>query len=81
MPNADPEAAAREYATLLLKLHQLDPRGENESAELDAICDQMDGPSRRQGVAMAPDENVRWAEQGKAALASGDPDANLQHLR
>jgi hypothetical protein len=104
MPNADPEAAAREYAALLLKLHHLDPRGENESPELDAICDQMDVPWRRlgsrerkrvkglsqdlyaladgrQGVAMAPDEHASWAEQGKAALASDDPDANLEHLR
>jgi hypothetical protein len=28
----------REYALLLLRQHELDPRGENESAELNAIC-------------------------------------------
>ena len=34
----------REYANLLLKQHELDPRGDRDVPELDAICEAMDGP-------------------------------------
>lgn len=33
---------AREYARLLLKQHELDPRGDADSPEIDAICEAMD---------------------------------------
>ena len=38
---------AREYARLLLKQHELDPRGGADSPELDAICEAMDVPWTR----------------------------------
>jgi tetratricopeptide (TPR) repeat protein len=36
--------AFREYAALLLRQHELDPRGDMDSPELDAICEAMDAP-------------------------------------
>ena len=41
-PVVKSKEAAQEYARLLVKIHELDPRGENESAELDALCDELD---------------------------------------
>ncbi len=43
-PVTEPKEAAQEYARLLVKMHELDPRGENESPELDALCDQAGWP-------------------------------------
>src|ERR1035441_1808353 len=39
--------AAREYADLLLRLHDLDPHGEKDGPELVAISDAMDAPWQR----------------------------------
>lgn len=98
------EPAALEYARLLLKQHELDPRGEKNLPELDVICDQMDGPwtrmsgrerkrlkglsqdlyalaDGRKGIPMSAEEHRQWAESGRAALGSKDPDAHLAHLR
>jgi tetratricopeptide (TPR) repeat protein len=44
---SDPQDAASEYADLLLRQNELDPRGDTESAELTAICEAMDAPWSR----------------------------------
>ncbi len=41
------DGAALEYSRLLLELHERDPKGEVDSAALDAICDRMEGPWSR----------------------------------
>lgn len=43
-PPNTPESPAEEYARLLGKLHELITQGEGDSAEADAIRDEMDGP-------------------------------------
>ncbi len=42
-----PDDPAREYARCLLRLHELDPRGEHDIPEADVICDVMDVAWRR----------------------------------
>jgi hypothetical protein len=87
-----------------LRLHELDPRGDTESAESSVVCEQMDaawqsmsGIERRRmqglsedlygladhraGARMSPDERKHWSETGKIAVAGGDDDAQLAHLR
>lgn len=40
--NLQPQEAARQYARCLLRLHDLDPRGEQDLPECDSICGEMD---------------------------------------
>jgi tetratricopeptide (TPR) repeat protein len=65
----------REYAMLLLRYHALDPRGQNESPELNAICDAMDSSWRRM------DRTQRQRVEGLSidlyALADGRQGTNL----
>lgn len=60
---------AQEYVRLLLKLHELDPRGDLESEHLDSICEQMDRP----WVQMSGKDRVRGKglSQDLYALADG----------
>jgi tetratricopeptide (TPR) repeat protein len=64
-----PDEAVIEYARLLLRLHELDPQGKNESPELDAICEQLGGPWSRMGGRER--QRVKGLSQDLYALADG----------
>jgi hypothetical protein len=68
-PVEKPKAAVQEYARLLVKIHELDPRGENESPELDALCDQLDG--YWSGMTGVERNRVRELSKDLYALADG----------
>jgi hypothetical protein len=69
MPVTLKPEAVNEYARLLLRMHELDPQGKNESPELDAICDQLEGPwSKMNGRER---QRVKGLSQDLYALADG----------
>ena len=69
------QQGAREYARLLLKLHELDPRGEVESEQLDSICDQMDLPWLR--LTGHERRRVKGLSEDLYALADGRQAINM----
>jgi len=66
----------REYARLLLRYHELDPRGESESPEVNAICEAMDSPWQRMDRTQR--QRMRGLSQDLYALADGRQGAHLQ---
>lgn len=66
----------REYARLLLQYHELDPRGENESPALNAICEAMDWPWQRMDRTQR--QRMRGLSQDLYALADGRQGTHLQ---
>jgi hypothetical protein len=71
----EPDEAVRYYARLLLRLHELDPRGKEEAAELDDICDRMEGPwSRLNGLER---KRMKGLSQDLYALADGRQGATM----
>src|SRR5947209_4256607 len=64
-----PDDAVQEYAHLLLQLHKLDPLGDKDFPELDAINEQMDSPwSRMNG---REQKRLSGLSQDLYALADG----------
>lgn len=70
----DTEAAYKEYAGLLIQLHQLMKRGVDETAEGDALRDQMDAPWHR--MTTAQQQRVRGLS---ADLYTLEPDSPIVH--
>jgi hypothetical protein len=68
-PVEQPKAAAQEYARLLVKMHELDPLGENESPELDALCEQL--ATYWSAMSGAEQNRVRELSKDLYALAEG----------
>jgi hypothetical protein len=63
------DEAVREYAHLLLKMHELDPRGQNDSPELEALCARLDVPWSHMGARER--QRVKGLSQDLYALGDG----------
>lgn len=64
-----PNDPVRMYAQLLLKHHELDPRGDRNVPELDAVCEAMDGPWKRMDARQR--RRMRGLSEDLYALADG----------